>query len=107
MDTEITEEIAADHHKIREVLENETPKWEPGRGNGYHAYTFGWIVDQIVRHADEKHRGIGQFLREEIAEPYGKHNTINRRAWTACWNNWLRDYSDAPPAGGCLYSTIA
>ncbi|PIO74346.1 beta-lactamase [Teladorsagia circumcincta] len=67
---EITEEIAADHNKIREILENERPKWEPGRRNGYHPYTFGWIVDQIIRHADEKHRGIGQFLREEIAEPY-------------------------------------
>ncbi|XGW08428.1 hypothetical protein V3C99_011059 [Haemonchus contortus] len=70
LDTPITEEIAADHNRIREILENEKPKWEPGRRNGYHPYTFGWIVDQIIRHADEKHRGIGQFLREEIAEPY-------------------------------------
>ncbi|KAE9414211.1 hypothetical protein Angca_009202 [Angiostrongylus cantonensis] len=70
LDTPITEEIAADHNKMREILENETPKWEPGRKNGYHPYTFGWIVDQIVRHVDEKQRGIGQFLREEITGPY-------------------------------------
>ncbi|KAJ1359077.1 hypothetical protein KIN20_017704 [Parelaphostrongylus tenuis] len=70
LDTPITEEIAADHNKMREILENETPKWEPGRKNGYHAFTFGWIVDQIVRHVDEKRRGIGQFLREEITGPY-------------------------------------
>ncbi|VDM68686.1 unnamed protein product [Strongylus vulgaris] len=69
LDTPITEEIAADHNKIREILENEEPKWEPGRKNGYHAYTFGWIVDQIVRHVDEKQRSIGQFLREEITGP--------------------------------------
>ncbi|KAL6735503.1 hypothetical protein Aduo_005939 [Ancylostoma duodenale] len=70
LDTPITEEIAADHNKIREILENEWPKWEPGRKNGYHPFTFGWIVDQIVRHVDEKHRSIGQFLREEITGPH-------------------------------------
>ncbi|CAJ0605451.1 unnamed protein product [Cylicocyclus nassatus] len=70
LDTPITEEIAADHNKIREILENERPKWEPGRMNGYHAYTYGWIVDQIIRHVDEKHRSIGQFLREEITGPH-------------------------------------
>ncbi|KHJ79459.1 beta-lactamase, partial [Oesophagostomum dentatum] len=70
LDTPITEEIAADHNKIREILENEWPKWEPGRKNGYHAYTYGWIIDQIVRHADEKHRSVGQFLREEITGPH-------------------------------------
>ncbi|ETN78248.1 beta-lactamase [Necator americanus] len=70
LDTPITEEIAADHNRMREILENEHPKWEPGRKNGYHPFTFGWIVDQIVRHVDEKKRSIGQFLREEITNPH-------------------------------------
>lgn len=57
---------------MRNVLEAEAPKYPPGRGTGYHTFTYGWLVDQIVRHADEKHRGIGQFFREEIAQPNGK-----------------------------------
>ncbi|PIO55485.1 hypothetical protein TELCIR_23128, partial [Teladorsagia circumcincta] len=32
-------------------------------------FTYGWLVDQIVRHADEKRRGVAQFLREELTEP--------------------------------------
>lgn len=71
LDTQITEEMALDHNLMRNVLEAEAPKYPPGRGTGYHTFTYGWLVDQIVRHADEKHRGIGQFFREEIAQPNG------------------------------------
>lgn len=35
----------------------------------YHAATFGWIASEIVRRADG--RGIGAFIREEIAGPLG------------------------------------
>ncbi|VDO65874.1 unnamed protein product [Heligmosomoides polygyrus] len=71
LDTEITEEMALDHNLMREVLESETPKFPAGKSSGYHAFTYGWLVDQVVRHTDEKRRGIGQFFREEIAKPYG------------------------------------
>ncbi|CAJ0603754.1 unnamed protein product [Cylicocyclus nassatus] len=67
----ITKEMATNHNLMRELIENETPKVPPGTSFGYHAYTFGWLVDQIVRHTDGKKRGIGQFLREEITGPNG------------------------------------
>ncbi|VDK76302.1 unnamed protein product, partial [Cylicostephanus goldi] len=70
-DEPITKEIAANHDFMRKLIENETPKFPPGTSFGYHALAFGWLVDQIVRHTDEKKRGIGQFLREEITEPNG------------------------------------
>ena len=70
-DTPITEEIAADHDQMRKIIENEEPKWAPGTKTGYHAYTYGWLVDQIVRHTDGRKRGIGQFFREEIATKLG------------------------------------
>ncbi|CAJ0602575.1 unnamed protein product [Cylicocyclus nassatus] len=67
----ITKEIATDHNLMRELIENEAPKFPPGTAFGYHAMSYGWLVDQIIRHTDEKKRGIGQFLREEITGPNG------------------------------------
>ncbi|KAJ1366109.1 hypothetical protein KIN20_026701 [Parelaphostrongylus tenuis] len=71
LDTIITEEMAVNHNLMRKVLEEEKPKFTPGISTGYHVFTYGWLVDQIVRHTDDKRRGIGQFLREEVTEPNG------------------------------------
>lgn len=49
----------------------QAPNWEPGSCVGYHALTYGWLVDQIIRRVDRKGRGIGQFFQEEVAIPYG------------------------------------
>jgi CubicO group peptidase (beta-lactamase class C family) len=54
---------------VVDALARQAPLWEPGTVNGYHGLTYGWIVGEIVRRIDG--RRIGQFLREEIAEPFG------------------------------------
>ncbi|CAD5213634.1 unnamed protein product [Bursaphelenchus xylophilus] len=56
------------HEKIREIIEEEQPKWTPGSHIGYHPLTYGWLVDQLVRHADSRGRSLGQFYREEIRD---------------------------------------
>jgi CubicO group peptidase (beta-lactamase class C family) len=43
--------------------------WEPGTKTGYHAYTFGYLVGEIVRRAAG--RTIAQVLRDEITTPLG------------------------------------
>jgi CubicO group peptidase (beta-lactamase class C family) len=43
--------------------------WEPGTKVGYHAFTFGYIVGELVRRATGK--PISQLLREEVAGPLG------------------------------------
>jgi len=35
----------------------------------YHGSTRGWIISQIVRKVDSKHRSLGQFIRDEINKP--------------------------------------
>ena len=41
--------------------------WEPGTKIGYHAYTFGYLVGEVIRRATDK--PISQVLREEISGP--------------------------------------
>ena len=50
-------------------LEEETPFWEPGTRNGYHALTFGWLVGEVVRRVSGK--SLGQFFQDEVAGPLG------------------------------------
>ena len=45
------------------------PWWEPGTQTAYHAWTFGYIIGEIVRRATGK--PISQVLREEVTAPLG------------------------------------
>jgi CubicO group peptidase (beta-lactamase class C family) len=54
---------------MTERLANEQPFWEPGTRNGYHGFTFGWTVGEMVRRASGK--SLGTFFREEVAGPLG------------------------------------
>lgn len=47
------------------------PLWEPGTRSGYHAYTFGWILGEVVVRTDPAHRPFGRFVREEVCGPAG------------------------------------
>jgi len=48
--------------------------WEPGTKIGYHAYTFGYIVGEIVRRATGK--PISQVLLEAVSGPLGVGNEL-------------------------------
>ena len=50
-------------------LAAEEPFWEPGTRNGYHGFTFGWTVGEMVRRASGK--SLGTFFQDEIARPLG------------------------------------
>ncbi|MEX0784393.1 MAG: serine hydrolase domain-containing protein [Dehalococcoidia bacterium] len=58
-----------DWDAVAEALAAETPWWEPGTANGYHAITFGQLGGELVRRVTGK--SFGTFLREEIAGPLG------------------------------------
>lgn len=50
-------------------LAEEEPFWPPGTRNGYHGFTFGWTVGEMVRRASG--RSLGTFFQEEVAQPLG------------------------------------
>ena len=64
-----TAEDLCDWEKMCAVIAAAEPWWEPGTKTAYHAYTFGYIVGEIVRRATGK--PISQVLREDVASPLG------------------------------------
>ena len=67
--SDTTPEDLCDWDKMCAVIADSEPWWEPGTKSAYHAYTFGYIVGEVVRRATGK--PISQVLREEIAAPLG------------------------------------
>ena len=73
MDETITNKmIREDPDEVGRIIAAQKPNWQPGSAQGYHAVSFGIIVDQLIRRIDPKQRPLDQFFREEIAEPYGR-----------------------------------
>jgi CubicO group peptidase (beta-lactamase class C family) len=66
-----TVEQMCDWEWMTAALAAMTPVWAPGRRSGYHAYTYGWILGEVVRRTDPEHRPFGRFVTEEIAGPVG------------------------------------
>ncbi len=72
LDVEISpEDVLHNWESMGKKFEDQTPNWPPGKHVGYHAMTFGFLVDQLVRRTDPKKRSLGNFFREEIALPFG------------------------------------
>jgi CubicO group peptidase (beta-lactamase class C family) len=64
-----TPEDLCDWDKMCAAIADAQLWWEPGTKVGYHAYTFGYIVGEIVRRVTGK--PISQVLREDVAGPLG------------------------------------
>ncbi|SEG98176.1 CubicO group peptidase, beta-lactamase class C family [Nonomuraea solani] len=64
-----TPEDVCDWGKMVAALEDAELWWEPGTKVGYHAYTFGFLVGEIVRRVTGK--PISQVLLEEVTTPLG------------------------------------
>ena len=60
--------------KMCSAIAGEELWWEPGTKVGYHAYTFGYIVGEIVRRTTGK--PISALLREAVAAPLGVGDEI-------------------------------
>ncbi len=56
-----------DHAAVVRALEKQKPLWAPGTAHGYHARTFGFLLDELVRRLDG--RTLGVYWREIFAEP--------------------------------------
>ncbi len=56
-----------DYAAVVRALEKQKPLWPPGTAHGYHARTFGFLLDELVRRMAS--RSIPDYWREVFAEP--------------------------------------
>src|SRR5438093_7575309 len=52
---------------ITEALAGQEPWWEPGTKHGYHAFTYGWPLGEVLRRITGE--TLGTYFRRPIAEP--------------------------------------
>jgi CubicO group peptidase (beta-lactamase class C family) len=83
--------------KMCAAIADEELWWEPGTKVGYHAYSFGYIVGEIIRRATGK--TIAQVLREDVAGPLGVADEIYF-GMPESEHGRLARLEDAPSAGG-------
>ena len=69
MPDKVTPEMMTDWEAMCNAIANHAPLWEPGTKTGYHAWTFGWLLGEIVRRVDG--RPIEKFVQEELCQPLG------------------------------------
>ena len=62
-------EVFYDWERMTAALAAETPWWEPGTANGYHAISYGFLVGEVIRRITGK--SVGSFFAEEVARPLG------------------------------------
>jgi CubicO group peptidase (beta-lactamase class C family) len=62
-------EMLYDWNAMTSALAAETPWWEPGTRHGYHAFTYGYLIGEVLRRITGT--TLGTYLREEIAQPLG------------------------------------
>lgn len=53
------------------LMEGMVPLWEPGTKHGYHPWTLGTMIGELLTRIDPKHRTVGEFFADEVAGPLG------------------------------------
>ena len=56
-----------DYDGVIQALETQAPLWSPGTAHGYHARTFGFLLDELMRRIAGK--TLSEYWRENFAQP--------------------------------------
>jgi CubicO group peptidase (beta-lactamase class C family) len=65
----VTPELMCNWDWMVQRIADMRPLFEPGTRSGYMAYTFGWVIGEVVRRTDPQGRPFGKFIQEEICQP--------------------------------------
>lgn len=69
IDLKLDARSMGDQNLLARVLARQAPNWTPGDWAGNHSYTLGWLACELIRRRDPALRSLGQFFRDEIAQP--------------------------------------
>lgn len=58
-----------DHETAAARLASQVPHWRPGAAHGYHGFTIGTIINELVRRIEGI--SVADFFRKEVGEPRG------------------------------------
>lgn len=64
---QIPGEMLYDWEAMTSALAAHTPWWEPGTVHGYHAFTYGYLIGEVLRRVTGK--SLGTYFREEFGGP--------------------------------------
>lgn len=96
-----------DWDRMCNALAEQEPWWTPGDGHGYHAFTFGFLVGELVRRITGE--SVGTFFRKNVAEPLGadfhiglapEHHARTSDVYSHAIGNLSASPAAAPTASG-------
>jgi CubicO group peptidase (beta-lactamase class C family) len=70
-DEPVDRSVIADPDRLAGVMARQTPAWEPGTRQAYHAISLGFYQSELLRRIDPQHRSLGRFFQDEIASHLG------------------------------------
>jgi CubicO group peptidase (beta-lactamase class C family) len=65
----VTPELMYNWEWMVERIARQRPWFEPGTKNAYQTLVHGWLLGELVRRTDPKHRPVSQFIQDEICKP--------------------------------------
>ncbi len=65
----VTPQMMSDWDAMCQEIVGMTPLWGPGTKTGYHAWSFGWIIGEVIHRVSRKPMDI--FWKEDLCKPLG------------------------------------
>jgi CubicO group peptidase (beta-lactamase class C family) len=69
VEPQLTLDELLDHTSVAARVAEQIPHWYPGVAHGYHSFTLGTIIDELIRRTTGF--TVAEYFAREIAEPYG------------------------------------
>ncbi|WKK24417.1 serine hydrolase domain-containing protein [Streptomyces olivoreticuli] len=66
-DRPMTLDDLCDWEKATTLLARQSPRWEPGTASGYHRFTHGFLIGEVIRRVCRQ--SVGTFFADQIAGP--------------------------------------